>query len=118
MSETVHYKGQIKKVEIPSGFNLNSYAEKLCKEFDIRENDYWKKYGNGNYGELLTDDREEYLLVKDELYEVLTKNHHELDEEIANITPNGDGTYDYEVRYYNGGAGFSEMIEECFDKLQ
>ena len=28
-----------------------------------------------------------------------------------------DGTIEYELRYYNGGAGFGECMEEAFDKL-
>jgi len=26
-------------------------------------------------------------------------------------------TYEYELKFYNGGAGFSECLEEAFDKL-
>ncbi len=117
MSETVHYKGKIKKVEVPNGLDLNGYAKQLCERSGIKESEYWQKYGNGNYVGLLCDEGE-YLFVKNELYEVMSKNSHDLDEEIADITPNDDGTYDYEVRYYNGGAGFDEMIWECFNRIK
>lgn len=118
MNETVHYKGKLKKVEIQNESNLNDYCKGLCQQLNIEENDYWKKYSNGNYIELLTDNKDEYIFIKGELYEILSKEYHDLEEEIANLSINDDGTYDYEVRYYNGGAGFNEMIEECFDRLK
>lgn len=30
----------------------------------------------------------------------------------------GNGTIEYEVRFYNGGVGFSECLEEAFDKIK
>ena len=117
MSETVHYTGKIKPVTIPIGIDLNTYAKQLCEELNIKEDNYWLKHSNGNYIDLLTENREDYIYVKNVLYLVLTQAEHDLEDEIARITVNSDGTYDYEVRYYNGGAGFDEMLTECLQKI-
>ena len=117
MSETVHYKGKIKKVEIPKDQTINEYCKELCKQFEIVESDYFLEYGKGDYIALLTEYREDYICVNGGVYEVLSKEYHDLDEGIARLEENNDGTYDYDVRYYNGGAGFDEMIEQCFDNF-
>jgi hypothetical protein len=50
------------------------------------------------------------------LYE-LTKEEHDPEEDIIKAINNTDGTIEYELRYYNGGAGFSECLDAALDKL-
>jgi hypothetical protein len=39
------------------------------------------------------------------------------DEDIIEAIDNGDGSFDYLLKFYNGGVGFHECLQEAFDKL-
>ena len=101
MSETVHYKGVAIKIEQPNDKTLLDVAKGILKERNYDIPDYYD-----NAIECLTQD----------LYKI-TKEHHDLDEEIIKADLMDDGTIVYELRYYNGGAGFEECMEEAFNKL-
>lgn len=111
MSEMVHYNGKLKLVDrLP-----NETLEDQCKR--LLETDEVTKYYD-SYREMFEDvlyDR--YVINDNNIYEILSKKRHEYDEDIFIMKDNKDGTYDYEVMYYNGGCGFTEAIEEAFENL-
>lgn len=70
-----------------------------------------------SYQELLLNDfYEEFVVYNDVLYSVL-KEEIDMDEDIFIAKVNKNGDIDFEVKYYNGGCGFEEAIEEAIDKL-
>ena len=55
----------------------------------------------------------QYVENDGQVYEIL--NEKDLGEDdIFHLTENPDGTYNYILKYYNGGCGFDEAIEEAF----
>lgn len=111
MSETVHYRGKAIKIEGDAEIT----AKIILAEKGIVE---LKSY-NDTYLEQLCDDDENYFYepTRGELY-ALDYTEHDLDEEIISAKEAGkEGEIEFELRYYNGGAGFSECLEEAFAKL-
>ncbi len=87
MSETVHYKGKL----TPTG--------KTLAEFDPNAVDIYDHY---------------YDAVEiDGMVYAVEKTDIDPDYDIFNSTKNEDGTIDFEVKYYNGGCGFNEAIDEA-----
>lgn len=59
--------------------------------------------------------RRKYYYHKGSLYELDDKGLN-ADEDIFESTLEDDGTISYVVNFYNGGAGFEEVLEEILDK--
>ena len=102
MSEDVHYKGKLK----PTGKTV----EEFLSDVEIPDN---------------YDDATEYFedtfyknahVVNDQVYIVEMKDIDPCSG-IANASKNDDGSIDFELKYYNGGASFSEVLDEAVDKL-
>ena len=114
MSETVHYKGIATKIEQPNDKTLLDVAKGILKSRNKEIADYYD-----NAIECLVQEfYDEYFYhPKTQTLYSITKSAHDLEEEIIKAEPREDGTIEYELRYYNGGAGFEECMEEAFDKL-
>lgn len=86
--------------------------EELCKRIlNVDEIDEWYD----SYEEQLTSEEyDKYIINKGELYKVVSMNDIDECQSEFNITENQDGTFDYSVRYYNGGCCFSEAINYAF----
>lgn len=114
MSETVHYVGKLQIVEKLE----NETLEEICKRILNKHNYFDLKSYFDSWQEMLYDELyEKYVVVNDNVFEVLTKIDKGNEYDIFNIEVNNDKTYNYEVMYYNGGCGFNEAIEEAFNKL-
>ena len=111
MSEMVHYNGKLKLVNRLSNETLEDQCKRLLEADEVSK--YYSSYRE-MFEDILYDT---YIINNDVIYEVLSKKRHEYDENIFIMKDNKDGTYDYEVMYYNGGCGFNEAVEEAFDNL-
>ena len=114
MSETVHYKGVATEIKLAKGESVMAKATNILKDRDKEIASYYD-----NAIECLVqefDDEYFYHPKTNKLY-IISKSSHDLEEEIINAKINDDGTINYELRYYNGGAGFEECMREAFDKL-
>ena len=112
MSQTVYYTGTLTEVIPKDGMLLENLMLDLLTDEDKLN------LSNGYTIKELFEDRyyEEYVILEDRLYKV--KNLHDAEEEsVFLITKNNDGSLNFALRYYNGGAGFTECMEEAFDKI-
>jgi hypothetical protein len=115
MSETVHYRGRAIKVAVGLE-GSKEYAMSVLRERNKAVEDYY----NGNVIECLCDNYDEEFFFHpktNNIYKIDSKNDIELDDEIITAKVIDEGVIEWELRYYNGGAGFSECMEEAFDKL-
>jgi len=112
MSEMVHYKGRLKLVDkLP-----NETLEEQCKR--LSGADEVTKYYD-SYREILEDTMyKTYVINGNNIYEIVSKKEIEPDSDLFIMSDNKDGTYDYEVLYYNGGCSFTEAIEEAFENME
>lgn len=114
MSEVVHYKGKLEYLnKLP-----NETLEEQCKRILI-ENEFINPVSSMcfEYSELLLDYfYNEYIIYGEDLFKVISQEDVDSDN-IFIVKNNGDGTYDYEVMYYNGGCGLSEALGYGFEDL-
>lgn len=107
MSEVVHYTGKIKLVEKLQNESLEEQCKRILSQHNFYKKDsYCDSWETMLYEELY----DKYVVVNDNLYEVVEKNDKEYDTDIFNIFENEDGSYNYEVMFYNAGCSFSEAI--------
>jgi hypothetical protein len=86
MSQEKHYQGKL----VPTGLTLEQWNPDIDHPCESDT---------------------EIAIVKGLVYLVEDKMDFSEDGDIFHITPNQDGSYDFEVKYYNGAMGFHEAIE-------
>jgi hypothetical protein len=111
MSETVHYKGTLKKLERKEGVSL----EEQCKEM----------LGGGelpsyfdNYQEWLEDNFYREIIIRDGYLYRVEKMDIDPDGDIFNASIGNNEEIEFEVRYYNGGCSFNEAIEHAIKNIK
>jgi hypothetical protein len=110
MSETVHYRGTLTKVERLGNETLEEQCKRIIGEGNFKN--YYESYQEMLlYGYEYSQD---YFLQDDILYSV-SKKEIDTDEDIFKSNENEDGTIEFEVKYYNGGCGFNEALEYALD---
>lgn len=114
MSETVHYRGIATKIDIQKGDTVLDLACRILKE---RHKEIASYYENALECLCNNYDEEFFYHPKTNTLYKISHTQYEPDEEIIKAKLKDDGTIEYELRYYNGGAGFEECLEEAMDKL-
>lgn len=118
MSETVHYQGKVREVLPLEGKTLEETAQTICEKLDIPLSDYTKRWKDGSWVFELSDNQyDKFVMVGDKLYEILEKKDVDPDSDIIRAEDIGNNEFTFELRYYNGGAGFDECLEEAIKKL-
>jgi hypothetical protein len=115
MSETVHYRGRVIKVAVGLE-GSKEYATSILKERNKVVKDYYK----GNAIKCLCEEYyEEFFFYSktNDMYKIESKNDVDVYEDIIEAKIIDTGVIEYELKYYNGGAGFKECLEEAFNKL-
>ena len=115
MSYTEHYKGTATKINIPRDKSLNEVAEEILKESNIKKMGYY----NSSIEQLCEDYSFEYFFDSrtGSLYK-LDNQEFEMNDYIIRAEEKSETIVEYELRYYNGGAGFEECLAEAFNKLE
>lgn len=113
MSETVHYKGKIKLVEKIGNETLEDVCKRVCIANNITElPEYYDEWR-----EVIFDDLyDKYVDFNNNLYEII-ENKEIGDFDIFDMHENTDGTYDFDVMFYNGGCCLSEALETAFNRM-
>ena len=111
MSDYEAHYGKIKKVE------TNLSCEEFAKQEFIRltGKDTIPK-GYNNFIEALWDESEEFYFVNSKIYRI-ENNELDGDSDIFQYKELEDTSIEYILRFYNGGTGLSEQIEEIIDKV-
>lgn len=109
MSETVHYKGILKKVERLTEETLEDQCKRLLDNKDL------PSY-HDTYAEFITDEHyQKIVVVNGEVYQV-EKEMLDGDSDIFRASLIDNENIEFEVKYYNGGCGFDEAIEEALNR--
>jgi len=117
MSETVHYSGKLKEIKARDGMTLQETAKHIITKEGVEWDGYNLEYHKGDNIYVLCDERyDKFVQLDGRLFEILSKKDHDMYEEIMELEVNEDGTLNYELKYYNGGCGFSEALEYAMDK--
>lgn len=97
MSETEHKKGKMK----PTGQTIEQYMG------DVKIPDYYSSPTDYFNDEMY----ESAVCIDGKVYEIECENV-DVFGDIAKADINPDGSIDFEIRWYNGGASMSEMINK------
>ena len=115
MSETVHYRGVATKINIPSDKSLINVAEDILKKEKVKIDNYYE-----NTLQQLNEDCSDSYFFHSKTGTLYSLESKEIDlyEDIIRAEIKDETTIEYELKFYNGGAGFSECLEEAFAKLE
>lgn len=110
MSETVHYKGTLTKVERFENETLEEHCKRLLEINELPE--YYETY------EEVFNDRlyKRYIIYDNNIYSVYKKEIGSENMFNANINQNGE--IEFEVMYYNGGCGFTDAINYAMENIK
>jgi len=61
---------------------------------------------------------EKLFYINENFYKVLEIEDVDPDYELQVLIKNSDGTYTFEMKYYNGGTCLEEMIQESLEKTK
>lgn len=111
MSETVHYKGVLKQIERYEGEPLEEQCKRLLENKDLPS--YFD-----SYAEYLIDENYQKITIQNGIVYRVEKEEVDPDSDIFKASINDQGEIEYEVRYYNGGCGFDEAIEEALRSIR
>lgn len=111
MSETVHYKGLLKKVTRDTGETLEEQCKRLLgnKELPSYFDSYQEYLLDEHYQNFYIQDNDLYLVEKEEI---------DPDSNIFNANIKDNGDIEFEVKYYNGSCSFDEAIDIAFKTLK
>jgi len=120
MSETVTFKGTIKKLEIPDHLSLTDKIEYFNENISrLNRFNYYYESSELTLEDCFRDhywnQPEKYIIISDDIYEVLSIKNIAY-EPIFEGSRNHDNSIDFLVRYYNGGTDFEEVIQEVINK--
>lgn len=110
MSETVHYKGVLREVERLAGENL----EEQCKRLSV--NKELPVYFD-SYQEQLLDVHDQGMTVQQGVLYRVEKEYVDLEENMFRARREANGEITFEVRYYNGGCGFRDALEQAIKNI-
>lgn len=111
MSETVHYRGTLVKLERFENESLEDQCKRLLNYQELPS--YWD-----NYQEYLLDEKYKEVTIQNGNVYMVTKEEIDPDYDIYKAKENSNGDIEFEVRYYNGGCGFEEAIESALDNIE
>ena len=103
MSEYVRHKGKLKKISA----DYEDFAMREVRDSELEE--YYSSWLEC----LLDTCREQYIMINKELFSIENEEQSP-EEDFYRLTENSDGTYTYEVQFYDGGSDLTEAIEKCF----
>lgn len=110
LSEMVQYKGVLKKIEKLEGETL----EEQCKR--LLENKELPSY-HDSYAEFLLDQHYKEMTIQGGVLYHVEKEKLDPEDNMFNASIEDNGDISFEVRYYNGGCGFDEAIENAMKQL-
>lgn len=113
MSEMVRHVGKLREIILVNE-SISDWIEGMCAALCVKDN------GDGllcALNEFYYDRGEnhccKYIIIEGRLFELINDKKEDYENDIEFLSPNSDGTYDYVMQYYNGGACLADMIEDA-----
>ena len=114
MSETVHYRGIARKIYTDNGKTVIDKAQDILNTMGVEMDSFYD-----TPLDFLCEKYSEEYFFHQKTRSLFKISREELDpyEDIIRAKEIDKDVYEYELRYYNGGAGFEECLEEALDKI-
>lgn len=115
MSEMEHRKGTLTEVAV----HQYSFEEKLdfIKTYHKVDIDKFIKDGYIDLDDRHISHNIGFVYVRNKMYKILKDTNIDPDNYICTAIKDEDGDIDYELRYYNGGTDYSEMLEKALKSI-
>ena len=111
MSEMVRHVGKLREI-ILENESISDWIEGMCTALCVKDNgDGLLDALNEFYYDRGENHCYKYIIIDGRLFELINDKKEDYENDIEFLSPNSDGTYDYVMQYYNGGACLSDMIE-------
>lgn len=110
MSETVHYKGVLKKAERYDNETLEEQCKRLLNGKEL-------PFFYDSYEEFYSDEYYHKAVILNDIIYLVEREDVDPYENIFTISKINDNEFKFEVRYYNGGCSFNEAIENAFENM-
>lgn len=116
MSDTKHQRGLL----VPMIFPKSQSLEETCQAVAERGHGVYELPDNtSSFKEYLTQDlTDQYIVLDGVLYAIQDVVNIDLDESIYRCREKVDGSYDFEIKYYNGGCSMEEALEDAYKNLE
>jgi len=115
MSDYEHKKGRIRPCERLKEETDENYFKRVLIEKKWVE-DYWDEDDPiGIIYNLNLEDK--YFYLNENIYEVLEMEDLDPYDTIKVLNEQSDGTYTFEMRWYNGGGSLGELLEDNLTKI-
>lgn len=111
MSDYEHHYGKLTPIEHQTNLSTQEVAKTILNLNKIpldADEDFITQLNDELYGK--------FICIKDKIYKIDDKEHDSSDD-IIRASLHSDNSITYEVRYYNGGCGFGEALEEALKKI-
>jgi hypothetical protein len=115
MSEYETHIGKCKRVFIGDEDSIEQFCrDKLLNEFDT---EYDAEFYSSYREQLMEDFSNEYVIIGNSIYKILEDKSFE-NEEIIHASKSINNEIKYVLYWYNGGAGFNEVLEEAIENME
>jgi len=109
MSQTETHIGKLRLITLPESQSIEDWCKEKCNCELSSYNNTWQE-------QLMDKFTEVYFIINGKIYEAF--DHTEFDDDISHLEDNGDGTFDFIMKFHNGGCCLSECIEDEFKKIK
>jgi len=114
MSDYEHQRGKMIKVEAKPGTTLEEQCLAIFKEAGIEPADYFDTVAQA----LADEFYKTYVHINGELYKFIEIFDEDPYDSFVHIDENSPGIYSFNARWYNGGCGLAEMLEDGMNRLK
>ena len=111
MSEMEAHKGKLIPILNLPGTSAEDDAKEICRRLGIAMPHYYD-----NWVETLDDEGYRKVVYRNGVWYSIQGERKDEIGEFVEGHKNADGTYNYYVYYYNGGASLTEVLEEAMEK--
>lgn len=114
MSRTEFHRGKLIAVNKEANETTEQLAERILKNHNIKIADYYD-----NIFDCLRDElyKQYFHHKKTDIIYIINDEEFNPDEEVIVAKRLQPNQFEYDVRFYNGGASMDECIEEAMDNL-
>lgn len=117
MSSDVAAFGKLKKIDL-NGLSIEEKCKEICTSMLPKAELYEFQKTYRSWKDCLTFNFDEYLIVKDQLFEIDIISESDDDPYFCKLTPTDvKDEYFFAAHYYNGGCSLNECLEEEVEKV-
>ena len=111
MSQTETHIGKLRLITLPESQSIEDWCKEKCNSELSRYNNTWQE-------QLMDKFTEVYFIINGKIYEAFDHTEFQDDDYISYLKDNGDATFDFIMKFYNGGTCLDEFMEDAFKNLK